>query len=118
MKHIKIFEDFNSFKKPSFFQKAVQAGKKFLGYEKKEDREELDRIYRAIGHRDRSDITNKPFIDNVKEIKPGVIVAWILGKSLTVDKNELTIIYNGRNLELTDMEYECDGLYHILANVI
>ena len=44
MKHIEIFESFNSFKKPSFFQKAIDAGKKFIGYEKKEDREELEKI--------------------------------------------------------------------------
>lgn len=116
MKHLKIFEDFNTFKKPSLFQKAVQAGKKIMGYEKKEDREELDRIYKAIGYRDES--TNKSFIDNVKEIKPGVILAWILGKSLTVDTNESSIIYNGRNLELTDMDYECDSLYQFLSDML
>jgi hypothetical protein len=116
MKHLKIFEDFNTFKKPSLFQKAVQAGKKIMGYEKKEDREELDRIYKAIGYRDQS--TNKSFIDNVKEIKPGVILAWILGKSLTVDTNESSIIYNGRNLELTDMDYECDSLYQFLSGML
>ena len=116
MKHLKIFEDFNTFKKPSLFQKAVQAGKKIMGYEKKEDREELDRIYKAIGYRDQS--TNKSFIDNVKEIKPGVILAWILGKSLTVDTNESSIIYNGRNLELTDMDYECDSLYQFLSDML
>ena len=116
MKHLKIFEDFNTFKKPSLFQKAVQAGKKIMGYEKKEDREELDRIYKAIGYRDES--TNKSLIDNVREIKPGVILAWILGKSLTVDTNESSIIYNGRNLELTDMDYECDSLYHVLSDML
>ena len=116
MKHLKIFEDFNTFKKPSLFQKAVQAGKKIMGYEKKEDREELDRIYKAIGYRDES--TNKSFIDNVKEIKPGVILAWILGKSLTVDTNESSILYNGRNLELTDMDYECDSLYQFLSDML
>ena len=116
MKHLKIFEDFNTFKKPSLFQKAVQAGKKIMGYEKKEDREELDRIYKAIGYRDQS--TNKSFIDNVKEIKPGVILAWILGKSLTVDTNESSILYNGRNLELTDMDYECDSLYQFLSDML
>ena len=113
MKHIEIFENFNSFKKPSFFQKAVDAGKKFIGYEKKEDREELEKIYKAIGYIDRS--TGQKLIDGVKEIKPGVIVAWILGKSLTVDKNECTIIYDGRDLELTDMDYECDALYQYLS---
>ena len=116
MEHLKIFEDFNTFKKPSFFQKAVQAGKSFMGYEKKEDREELKKIYKAIGYRDQS--TNKSFVDNVKEIKPGVILAWILGKSLTVDTNESSIFYNGRNLELTDMGYECDSLYHILSDML
>jgi hypothetical protein len=118
MKHIKIFEDFNQFKKPSLLQKAVQAGKRFIGYEKKEDREALDKIYRAIGYKDPSGIPDRTFVENIREIKPGVIVAWILGKSITVDSNESTIMYNGKNLELTDMEYECDSLYHVLSNMI
>ena len=116
MKHIEIFEDFknfDSFKKPSLLKRAVDAGKKFMGLEKKEDRDELEKIYKAIGYMDRS--TGQKLIDNVKEIKPGVIVAWILGKSLTVDKNECTIIYDGRDLELRDMDYECDALYQYLS---
>ena len=116
MKHIEIFENFNSFKKASFFQKAIDAGKKFIGYEKKEDREELEKIYRAIWYKDGS--SNQTLIDNVKEIKPGVIVAWILGKSLTVDTNECSIMYNGRDLEIDDKEYECDSLYAVLKDMI
>lgn len=118
MKHLKIFEDFQELKKPSFFQKAVSAGKRFIGYEKKEDRESLDSIYRAIRYKDPSGISDRSFVENVREIKPGVIVAWILGKSVTVDTNESTIMYNGRNLELSDIDYECDSLYQILSNML
>ena len=118
MKHLKIFEDFNQIKKPSLLQKAVSAGKRFIGYEKKEDRASLDSIYRAIEYKDPSGFPDKSFVENVREIKPGVIVAWIIGKSVTVDTNESTIMYNGRNLELSDMDYECDSLYHILSNML
>ena len=41
------------------------------------------------------------FVKNIEEIKPGVIVAWLIsGKtgSLTVDKNENTIIFDGKEL--------------------
>ena len=117
MKHIKIFEDFEEFKKPSLFQKAVQAGKKFIGYENEQDREALDGIYRAIYYKD-SESTGKSFVQDVREINPGVIVAWILGKSITVDCNEPTIMYNGKNLELGDMDYECESLYNVLKNMI
>ena len=118
MKHLEIFENFNQFKKPSLFQKAISAGKRFIGYEKEQDRSELDKIYRAIGYKDPSGMPDRSFIENVREIKPGVIVAWILGKSITVDTNESTIMYNGRNLELTDMDYDCDSLYHILSKML
>lgn len=118
MKHIKIFEDFEEFKTPSLFQKALQAGKKFIGYENKQDRETLDGIYRAIEYKDSSVIPDRTFVENVREIKPGVIVAWIKGKSITVDDNELTIMYDGKNLELADMDYECKALYGILKNRI
>lgn len=118
MKYIKIFEDFEEFKKPSLFQRAVQAGKRFIGYENKQDRETLESIYRAIGYKDSSGIPDRTFVDNVREIKPGVIVAWVKGKSLTVDDNELTIMYNGKNLELGDMDYECAELYGTLANFL
>ncbi len=66
MKHIKIFEDFNQFKKPSLLQKAFQAGKRFIGYERKEDRESLDKIYRAIGYKDPSGIPNRSFVENFR----------------------------------------------------
>lgn len=118
MNHLKIFEDFNQLKKPSLFQKAISAGKRFIGYEKEEDRLALDKIYRAIGYKDPSGMPDRSFIENVREIKPGVIVAWILGKSITVDTNESTIMYNGRNLELTDIDYECDSLYHVLSKML
>ena len=118
MKHIKIFEDFEEFKKPSLFQKSVQAGKKFIGYENEQDRESLDSIYRAIAYKYTSGMTDKSFVQNVREINPGVIVAWILGKSITVDCNEPTIMYNGKNLELGDMDYECESLYNVLKNMI
>jgi hypothetical protein len=117
MKHIKIFEDFEEFKKPSLFQKAVQAGKKFIGYENEQDREALDGIYRAIYYKD-PESTGKSFVQDVREINPGVIVARILGKSITVDCNEPTIMYNGKNLELGDMDYECESLYNVLKNMI
>lgn len=119
MKYIKLFEEFEEFKKPSLLQRAVKGTKRFFHMENKEDRETIEKIYRAINA---SPVTSGgykvDFVTNVREAKPGVMIAWILGKSLTVDDNDKTIMYAGKELELSDMEYECDALFNRLYSII
>ena len=58
-------------------------------------------------------------IKSAKEVRPGVIVAWLLlGKTgtLTIDTNDNTITFEGKELELADMEYECESLYQRLKS--
>lgn len=119
MKYIKLFEEFEEFKKPSLLQRAVKGTKRFFHMENKEDRETIEKIYRAINA---SPVTSGgykvDFVTNVREAKPGVMIAWILGKSLTVDDNDKTIMYAGKELELSDMDYECDALFNRLYSII
>lgn len=122
MKHIKLFEEFEEFKKPTIFQKALKGAKQFFGIENKEDRKIIEKIYRTINsHPVSSGGYKVDIIKSVKEIKPGVIVAWLLsGKtgSLSVDKNENTIIFEGKELQLKDIELECDRLYQTLSRFL
>ncbi len=113
MKHIKLFEEFEEFKKPSLLQRAVKGTKRFFHMENKEDRQTIEKIHRILDNQSlSSDGIN--FVKSVKEIQPGVIIAWLLTGgtgSLTVDTNENTIMFSGKELELSDMEYECQNLY-------
>lgn len=122
MKYIKLFEEFEEFKKPSLFQRAVKGTKRFFGVENSEDRKTIEKIYRSIGaHPVSSGGYKVDLIKNVEEIKPGVIVAWLLSAktgSLTVDKNENTIIFEGKELQLKDIESECDRLYQSLVRFL
>lgn len=122
MRYLKLFEEFEEMKKPSLLQRAVKGTKRFFGYEKKEDRETIEKIHRII---DSPSLTSGGykvnFVKSIKEIKPGVIVAWLLTSttgSLTVDTNENTIMFDGKELELSDMEYECQSLYSRLKSIL
>ena len=122
MKHIKLFEEFEEFKKPTMFQKALKGAKQFFGIENKEDRKTIEKIYRTISaHPVTSGGYKIDYVKNIEEIKPGVIVAWLIsGKTgnLTVDKNENTIIFDGKELQLKDLESECDRLYQSLVRFL
>ena len=116
MKHIQIFEDFHQGmmnKSKGFFGKIFTGAKHAMGMEKKEDREALDSIYRAI-----ADDSKYGWISNVREIKPGIIVATINSKSVTVDQTVPEIYYMGRTLDLHNIEEEVDRLYQILKSKI
>lgn len=117
MKHLKIFEDFQEFKKPSFLQRAIKSGKKFFEIESKEDRESLDSIHRALSFKSGENY-DKVFVKDVREVKPGVIVAYVTGKSLLVDKNTPSIMYNGKELSVNNLEFEVASLFDILKNEI
>lgn len=115
MKHLRLFEEFEEMKKPSFFQRAVKGTKRFFNMENKEDRETIEKIHRTLNtHTISSGGYKINFIKSAKEVRPGVIVAWLLlGKTgtLTIDTNDNTITFEGKELELVDMEYECESLY-------
>ena len=106
MKHIKLINEFEEFKKPSYFSRAVQYAKDQLGVENKEDRQSLDDILRYIKNK---------YVDSAKEIKPGVIVAWLSNKSsLRVDINDNIITYKGKDLQVKNKDIESDHLYNEL----
>jgi hypothetical protein len=115
MKNLKLFEDFvdAKIKKPGFFGKMISGAKHAMGMEKKEDREALDAIYRAI-----ADDSKYGWISNVREIKPGIIVATINSKSVTVDQTVPEILYKGIPLDLHNIEEEVESLYRILKREI
>ena len=116
MKHVQIFEDFKQglmAKPQGFLSRLAQGAKHAMGMEKKEDREALDAIYRAI-----TDDSKYGWISNVREIKPGIIVATINSKSVTVDQTVPEIYYMGRTLDLHNIEEEVDRLYQMLKNKI
>ena len=119
MKHIKLFEEFEEFNKPTMFQKALKGTKQFFGIESKEDRETIEELHRKISN----DISKKGTDEliatkNVREIKPQVIVCNILNDTLTVDKNDNTIMYKGKDLQLKDIELECDRIYQALSRFL
>lgn len=112
MKHIKIYEDFKQGplrKEPSIFQKAWKGAKDLVGIESSKDREALETIHRIIGMND-----SYGFVKNVREIKPGVIVAWLNDQSLTVDTETPEIIWKGKSLDLNDLDLEANTVYRKL----
>ena len=112
MKHLQIYENFKQGpmrKEPNIFQKAWKGTKDVLGIESSKDREGLETIYRLIA-------MNEPygFVQSVKEIKPGVIVAWLNKQSVTVDTETPEILWKGEPLDLNDIKAEAYSLYQKL----
>lgn len=112
MKHIQLYENFQQGpmrKEPNIFQKAWKGTKDVLGIENSKDREGLETIYRIIA-------MNDPygFVQSVKEIKPGVIVAWLNDQSVTVDTKTPEILWRGKALDLNDIQAEAYSLYQKL----
>jgi len=115
MKNIQLYEDFKSgTMKPTqgFFSKMAQGAKHAMGMESKEDREALDKLHNAI-----KSSPNYNWVKNVREIKPGVLVARIIDNSVLVDKNSPEIIYKGKELDLHNLQDEADFLYTKLMNL-
>lgn len=118
MKNLKLFEDFvdAKIKRPGFLGRMISGAKHAIGMEKKEDREALESIYRAIKG-DNEYIgsgTQDRWINNVREIKPGVIVAYRDNKGITVDQTVPEILFQGVPLDLHNIEEEVDRLYQTL----
>ena len=115
MKHIQVFEQFKQgpMEKPKgFLSKMIQGAKHSLGFENEKDRRDLESLHRTI------DASNEyDFISGVKEIKPGVIVAYLPNGNVTVDINTPEILYKGRVLDLNNTEEEAEYLYSRLSGV-
>ena len=115
MKHIQLFEDFQEgpMQKPQgFFSRMAQGAKHALGMENKDDRKSIETIHTAI-----KDSHKYNWIKNVREIKPGVIVAQVADKSLVVDANTPEIMFKGKELDLHNLQDEADRLYTILVRM-
>jgi len=112
MKHIKLYENFKEgpMKKPQgFFSRTVQGAKHALGFENEEDRKSLESLKRALAADPKYG-----YATNIKELKPGVIVGWVTGSSVTVDINTPEILYKGKELDLHNLPEEADFVYHLL----
>ena len=112
MKHIQVFEQFKEgpMEKPQgFFKKMIQGAKHSLGFENATDRKDLDSLHRTIDASHKYD-----FINGVREIKPGVLVAYVSNGNVTVDINTPEIMYKGRLLDLNNIEEEAEYLYNRL----
>jgi hypothetical protein len=83
-----------------------------MGMESKEDREALDKLHNAI-----KSSPNYNWVTNVRELRPGVLVARIINGSVLVDKNTPEIIYKGKELDLHNLQDEADFLYTKLMNL-
>jgi len=116
MKHIQIYEDFKygkMRKEPNLFQKAWKGTKDALGIESSKDRESLETIHRILGMND-----SYGLVSNAKEIKPGVIVAWLSDQSVTVDSETPEILWKGQPLDLKNIEEEAATLYSKLISYV
>ncbi len=115
MKNLQLFEDFKqgTMEKPQgFFSRIASGAKKALGFENEEDRKSLETLHNAT-----SAARQQDWVSNVREIKPGVIVAWLNDNSFLVDKNTPEIIYKGKTLDLQNVEDEAGFLYDKLVRI-
>ena len=113
MKHIQIYENFHQgpMRKPQgFFSKVAQGAKHALGFENADDRAKLESLHRAAS-------PEYGWVQSVREIEPGVIVAWVADNSVTVNKNVPEILYKGKVLDLHNIEEEVDLLYGMLIDM-
>ena len=115
MENIQLYEDFKSgtMKSPQgFFSKMAQSAKHAMGMETREDRKALDSIHNAI-----KSSHNYNWVTNVRELRPGVLVAQINNNSVLIDKNAPEIMYKGKELDLHNLQDEADFLYTKLMNL-
>lgn len=133
MKHIQIFEDFKEglMKKPQgFFGRIAQGAKHAMGMENKEDRKALESIYFNLSRvpLDRDDF-QAPSDFSFRELKPGVLLAWLMGGSILVDVNTPEISYKvwehlplktvsrSVSLDLHNLKDEARALYDKLMSM-
>jgi hypothetical protein len=116
MKHVQLFEDFKEgpMEKPKgFLSKMFTGAKHAMGLENTEDRKSLDSLYRAVS----PNAQQYGFVTNIRELQPGVIVAWVNDTSVTVNKNTPEIMYKGKTLDLHNTQMEADYLYSRLLRI-
>ena len=116
MKHVQIFEDFKEgpMEKPKgFLNKMFTGAKHWMGLENEEDRKALEKLYNATS----PSAQQYGYVSNIREIQPGVIVAWVNDTSVTVNKNIPEIMYKGKTLDLHNTQIEADYLYTRLMNI-
>jgi hypothetical protein len=100
-------------KKPrGFFSKMAQGAKHALGFENKDDRKALESLERAL-----AGSAKYGWVTNIREIQPGVIVAWVTDNALTIDTNTPEILYKGKELDLHNLQDEADFLYGTLSRM-
>jgi len=112
MKHIQLYENFQEGpmrKEPNIFQKAWKGAKELVGMENSEDRKSLETIHRYLDMD-----ASYGMVQHVKEIKPGVMVAWLGERSLTVDSETPEILWKGRSLDLKNIQEETRTLFRKL----
>ena len=107
MKYIKLFEEFEEPKPEPMVQRLARGTRKFLNIDKKEDRETIEKIHRMID-------SGMNFVKSVVEIEPGVYIIYLNNGNATIDYNNKTISYNGEQLQLKDIDDECEKLYDML----
>lgn len=115
MKHIQIFEDFKEGhmeKSKGFFSKIAQVAKHSMGLENNDDRKTLGSIQHALTASYKFN-----WAKAIREIKQGVILAWINDNSIVIDKNTPEIIYKGKELDLHNLKDEADFLYDKLLRL-
>ena len=115
MKHLQLYENFQEgpMKKPQgFFSRVAQGAKHAMGFENEDDRKSLESLQRALSTQNRYG-----WVQNVREIEPGVIVAWVADNSVTVNKNVPEILYKGKELDLHNLQDEADFLYNMLIEI-
>lgn len=101
------------YKKPSFFNKFKKGFKDLHSIESKQDRETLYKVIERI--------KNPPydgFISNIRMIGNETIAASIGNNTLVVDCNPQNpeIRFKGNNLDLNNIEFECQLLFNILKH--
>ncbi len=104
-----------SYKRPGMLQQMARKAKSFVGIENKKDREDFEKLITAL--------MNPPYPDFIRGIKDrtgsdGVtaMVAYTDMGSLLVrcDEEDPIISFKGRDLDLADLEDECERLVQIL----
>jgi hypothetical protein len=121
MKYIKLFEEFEEPKKEPLMQRLVRGTRRVLNIDKKEDRDTLEKIHRMI---DNHSIQSARLQDGIKvvkgvvEIEPGVYIIYLMDGNVTLDDNNKTISYNGKELQLKDIDDECLRLYDKIEDFI
>jgi hypothetical protein len=121
MKYIKLFEEFEEPKKEPLMQRLVRGTRRVLNIDKKEDRDTLEKIHKMI---DNHSIQSARLQDGIKvvkgvvEIEPGVYIIYLMDGNVTLDDNNKTISYNGKELQLKDIDDECLRLYDKIEDFI